>query len=41
MTRFPQREHSSMWPPSAEVRHETMAVMIFKCSQVNHFRLLW
>src|SRR5207302_45254 len=35
MARFPQREHSSMWPPSAEVRHETMAVKIFRCSQVN------
>jgi len=28
-----------MWPPSVEVRQQTMAVRIFRCSQVNHFRL--
>ncbi len=39
MARCPQFEHSSICPPSADVRQQTMAVRIFRCSQVNHFRL--
>ncbi len=41
MARCPQLEHSSMCPPSADVRQQTMAVKIFQCSHVNHFRLCW
>src|SRR5258708_3301935 len=36
MARRPQREHSSMCPPRAEVRQSRMAVSTFRCSQVNH-----
>jgi len=39
MARYPQREHASSWPPKAEVRQARMALKIFRCSQVNHFRL--
>src|SRR5260370_36355086 len=39
MARCPRFEHSSICPPSADVRQQTMAVRIFRCSQVNHFRL--
>src|ERR1017187_2415460 len=35
MARWPQREHSSTWPPSAAVRHRSMATSTLTCSQVS------
>src|SRR5579864_6268044 len=39
MARCPQRAHASTCPPNAGVRQARMALKIFRCSQVNHFRL--
>ena len=38
MARYPQREHSSIWPPSAAVRQRSMAVSTFRWQDVSH---LW
>ena|SRR5205809_3013457 len=35
MTRWPQREHASTWPPSAAVRHRVIATNTLTCNQVS------
>ena len=39
VARCPQRVHSSIWPPSAAVRHRAMASRTLMCGQRIHWRL--